>query len=221
MIAEQAQYWPDVIKAKELIDAGAIGEVVTARACFYDHLAWQPDQPRPWRFDLARSGGGIAIDGGAHWIRPLRMLLGEIDAVVASTGRHVAAMEGESWAHALLRFESGVTASFDALLSGKPVGPTEDFRITGTEGEIVIEHGEEGRLRLFDAQSPQGRTIMNTFSGKVASFGAELRDFASAVLEGTPLAAPPEFSLGELRTALAMYRSVQSGRWEKVWDDDA
>ncbi len=221
MIAEQAQYWPDVIRAKELIDADAIGEVVTARACFYDHLAWQPGQPRPWRFDLARSGGGIAIDGGAHWIRPLRMMLGEIDAVVASTGRHVEEMEGESWVHSLLRFQSGVTASFDAVLSSKPVAPTEDFRITGTEGELVIEHGAEGRLLLYDADSPQGRTVMNTFPGKVDSYGFELKDFADAVLDGKPLAATPTFSLGELRTALAMYRSVASDRWEPVWDDDA
>ena len=218
MIAEQAQYWPDVAKARELIDDGVVGEVVTARACFYDPQQIDRQAPRPWRFELARSGGGIAIDGGAHWIRPLRMMLGEIDAVVAATGSHIADMEGESWAHALLRFESGVTASFDALLSAGPVAPTEDFRITGTRGELVIEHGREGRLLLFDAAHPDGRTIMQTFPGKADSYGAELHDFSLAVLDGKPLAASPEFSLGEMRTALAMYRSVETKRWESVWD---
>ena len=218
MIAEQAQYWPDVAKARELIDDGAVGDVVTARACFYDPQQIDRQAPRPWRFELARSGGGIAIDGGAHWIRPLRMMLGEIDAVVAATGSHIADMEGESWAHALLRFESGVTASFDALLSAGPVAPTEDFRITGTRGELVIEHGREGRLLLFDAAHPDGRTIMQTFPGKADSYGAELHDFSLAVLDGKPLAASPEFSLGEMRTALAMYRSVETKRWESVWD---
>ena len=116
MVAEQAQYWPDIARARELLDAGAIGEVLAARACFYDALAWDASQPPPWRFDLARSGGGIAIDGGAHWIRPLRMMLGEIDEVLAVTGRHIGAMQGESWAQALLRFQSGVVASFHALL---------------------------------------------------------------------------------------------------------
>ncbi len=50
-----------------------------------------------------------------------------------------------------------------------------------------------------------------------ASFGYELRDFSRAVLEGKTLAASPEYSLGELRTALAIYRSAESGQWEKVW----
>ena len=217
MVAEQAQYWPDVRKARALIDGGEIGAVITARACFYDPLNVDPAQPRPWRFQLARAGGGISIDGGAHWIRPLRMMLGEIDEVIAATGRHIADMEGESWAQALFRFRNGVVASFNALLHASPVANTEDFRITGSRGEIVIEHGREGRLLLINAAHPDGKTVMRTFPGKVDSYGAELHDFSQAVLDGKALEASPAFSLGELRTALAMYRSVESGRWEEVW----
>ena len=219
MVAEQAQYWPDIAKAAELIDSGAIGTVIAASACFYDPLAEvDPSQPKPWRFELARAGGGIAIDGGAHWIRPLRMMLGEIDEVIASTGRHIADMEGESSAQALFRFRSGVVASFTMLLHDSVVAPTADFRLTGTSGEIVIEHGREGRLLLYNAEHPDGQTVMPAYPGKVDSFGFELRDFSEAVLAGRPLAASPAFSLGEMRTALAMYRSLQSQRWEKVWD---
>ena len=217
MIAEQAQYWTDVQKARELIDAGAIGEVITARACFYDPLTVAPGVI-PWRYELARSGGGISVDGGAHWIRPMRMMLGEIDEVVAATARHVEDMEGESSAHAIFRFESGVIATFDALQSTGAVGPVEDFRVTGTEGELVMERGREGRLMLYNGEHPGGLAVMSAFEGKAASYGVELHDFSCAVLDGTDPAASPAFSLGELRTALAMYRSVESGRWEKVWD---
>jgi len=217
MIAEQAQYWPHIVQARELIDAGQIGEVVTARACFYDPLNVSSDDPVPWRFKLSRAGGGICIDGGAHWIRPLRMMLGEVDEVIAATGSHIADMEGESWARALMRFDAGVTVSFEALLSAGVVAPTEDFRVTGTKGEIVIEHGREGRLLLFNDANPDGEIVMETFPGKVDSYGFELNDFSLAVLESRALAAAPDYSLGELRTALAMYRSVQSRTWEKVW----
>src|SRR3954447_10645039 len=105
MVAENAQYWPEVVKARDLIQEGAIGDVLTARAAFV-----MPDDPywfegrRPWRFQQARSGGGIAIDGGSHWIRPLRIWLGEIDEVVAARDRPLAEMEGESLVRALLRF---------------------------------------------------------------------------------------------------------------------
>jgi len=217
MIAEQAQYWTDVQKARELIDAGSIGEVITARACFYDPLA-APPGTKPWRYELARAGGGISIDGGAHWIRPLRMMLGEIDEVIAATARHIGDMEGESSARALLRFQSGVVATFEALLYPGTVAPVEDFRVTGTEGELVMERGRDGQLRLYNGEHPTGLALMSSYEGKAASYGEELNDFCCAVLDGKELEAPPAYSLGELRTALAMYRSVQSGAWEKVWD---
>ena len=34
MVAENAQYWPEIVQAKKLINAGAIGEIITARAAF-------------------------------------------------------------------------------------------------------------------------------------------------------------------------------------------
>jgi predicted dehydrogenase len=217
MVAEQAQYWPDVHEARKLMDAGAIGDIVTARGCFYDPQVIDPAVPRPWRYDLEQAGGGISMDGGAHWIRPLRIMLGEIDEVVAVTGRHIPGMDVESWTHALFRFENGLTASFDALLSGGATGPTEDFRITGTTGELVIESGRDGNLVLFNNEHPDGESIMASFPGKVDSYGLELKDFCEHVLDGKPLAATPEHSLGELRTAFAIYRSVETGTWEKVW----
>ena len=123
MIAEQSQFWPDVMRIRELLAAGAIGEVIWARAFFFDPLVRDPADPVPWRFRLARSGGGICIDGGAHWIRPLRMWFGDVAEVLATTHRHIAGMEGESRAHAIFRFESGVTATFDACSARAPARP--------------------------------------------------------------------------------------------------
>ena len=45
----------------------------------------------------------------------------------------------------------------------------------------------------------------------------EWRDFVSAVEQGTSPEAPAAYALGELRLALAMYRSAETKRWEKVW----
>ena len=217
MVAEQAQYWMDVRKTRELIDAGEIGEIITGKATFYDPLKPFNTHNLPWRFKLAETGGGISIDGGAHWIRPLRMMLGEIDSVVAVSSRHIPEMEGESLAHALVRFKSGVVGTFQAIQSTGMTGPIEDFRITGTTGEIVIERGREGRLMLYNASHSDGVAIMSSALSKAASYGVELADFANHVLYDTELAAPPEYALGELRTALAMYRSIESGSWESVW----
>ena len=217
MVAEQSQYWPDAVKVQQLIQEGSIGEVITARAFFGGRVGsgWGG---KPWRYDKAITGGGICIDGGAHWIRPLRMWLGEIDEVVAVLDHPLREMEGESLAHAIFRFQSGKLAIFEALRAGAAKAPGEDFRVTGAEGIIVIEKGSQGRVLLYDRQHRQGREIMPAEEKKKGAYGLELADFAQAILHGTPPAAGPEDSLGELRTALAMYRSAESKQWEKAWD---
>jgi len=218
MVAEQAQYWPDARQVQALVQTGVLGEILLARAIFANPGPATNASPRPWRYDLAQAGGGITMDGGAHWLRPLRMWLGEVVEVVAITGRPLAEMEGESLARALLRFDSGVVAAFDTLYGGAVLGGGEEFRLMGTKADLLIERGQHGRVLLFDKAHPEGEVLMaDKWEGRYASFGYELADFAQAVQTGTPLAAPPEYSLGELRTALAIYRSAHSRQWEQVW----
>ena len=40
-------------------------------------------EAKPWRYDKRLTGGGVTIDGGAHWLRPMNMLTpGKIQEVV-------------------------------------------------------------------------------------------------------------------------------------------
>ena len=111
--------------------------------------------PAAWRLDKQATGGGVAVDTGSHYIRPLRVWLGEIEEVVAAMERPFAKMEGESLARALLRFRSGVVATLDLLLHDAPLAPQDLFRITGTRGEITIGLG----VKLFDAAHRKGAAV--------------------------------------------------------------
>lgn len=42
MLAENSSFWPEVTRAKQLLDAGAIGELVTARSHYYEALNSSP-----------------------------------------------------------------------------------------------------------------------------------------------------------------------------------
>jgi predicted dehydrogenase len=218
MVAENSQYWPEIVEAKKHIEAGAIGEIITARAAFiYAFDDYWFKEEKPWRYEQGRTGGGITIDGGSHWIRPLRMWMGELKEVVGVLGHPLEQMEGESLTRALLRFESGKTAIFDAMMIDTTFAPDPWWRITGSKGELTINAGLEGAdLWLWDSDNPEGKELFSS-PGYTESFGPELADFAAAILDGKALAAGPEQALGELRTALAIYRSVESGQWEPVW----
>lgn len=213
VVAENAQYWPEVVLTRELIDDGAVGTLITARAW---HAAAPMDEFHGrgnWRFSMADAGGGVTIDAGSHWLRPLRMWLGELVEVVAAIARPYPAMEGESLCRALCRFDSGVVASFDALLSPGAVAPLPLFQVTGSRGEIVVD--VLGRVKLYDGSDPRGTVVGQ--GGYLQSYEGQLARFEAAVLDGVEPAVGPEYSLGELRGALAMVRSAASGRWETVW----
>jgi predicted dehydrogenase len=222
MVGENAQYWPDVLLAKKLLDAGAIGRAVTAHVHLFSPPLPQFHAPGSWRLSRELSGGGVALDTGSHFMRPLRMWLGEVDEVVAAMERPFAAMEGESLARALFRFRSGVVASFSLLVAEGALAPQDTFRITGTRGELTIAAG----VKLFDAEHPRGTSIQpdlpeamaNVPAGYMASYAGEFVDFARAIRDGKPLDAGPEVAVGELRIAQAMERSARTKRWEKVWD---
>jgi predicted dehydrogenase len=114
---------------------------------------------------------------------------------------------------ALCRFDAGVVASFDALLVPGAVAPSPLFQITGTRGEILVEGS--GKVKLFDGTEPRGRVMgqgnyLQSYEGQIAAFEA-------AVLDGTPPPVDAAYALGELRGALAMYRSAESRQWERVW----
>jgi UDP-N-acetyl-2-amino-2-deoxyglucuronate dehydrogenase len=214
MVAENAQYWPEVLTVRDLVRDGTIGEIVTARAAtFFPALGDFYGGDRPWRFDRAAAGGGVVIDTGSHWLRPLRVWLGEADETVAALGYPHPDMEGESLCRALIRFESGVVAAFDAMLAAGAIANQPLFTVTGTTGELTVEGS--GWVKLWDGRDWKG-TKVGERGGYLQSYEGELADFARAVLRGTAPAAAAEYAVGELALALAMYRSAETKQWEKV-----
>ena len=215
-IAENAQFWPEVLEVQRLIAEGVIGEVISARSW---HCAPPMDDFYPegaWRLSAGPAGGGVAVDTGSHWFRPLRMWLGEVTEVLGVTGRPFAAMEGESLCRSLCRFDSGVVAGFDVTLTPGAAALQPFFQVTGTKGELVVE--ALGEVVLWDG-SP-GTELSGTVVARgnyMHSYGAQIQAFEAAVLDGTEYPVPPEYALGELRAAHAIYRSAESRQWEPVW----
>ena len=87
MVAENSQYWPEVQTAVDLIDSGAIGEVLMAKACF--NMRKPPavyaqegqfrgangeNSHRPWRYDNQVAGGGRPLLSTAQSFRRNRFV---------------------------------------------------------------------------------------------------------------------------------------------------
>jgi UDP-N-acetyl-2-amino-2-deoxyglucuronate dehydrogenase len=196
-IAEQSPYWPAVMAAREAVEQGHIGVLVTAAAYYYESMrdnitSGSVGGGLGWRGSLARAGGGIGMDGGLHWLRPLRECCGgRVRRVVGIVRPNLAPalqMEGEVLGHALLEMEQGSDEKVDFLYQPANAGPlvatyscnmlatapmAHDvcpyFRFTGTGGELVVsgtglqkDIPGAGGLRLYNEEHPSGVELLPT-----------------------------------------------------------
>jgi predicted dehydrogenase len=70
MYAEELLFAPKYVRAKNLIDEGALGESFLAKQS-EEH----PSPHMPWFWDVKRSGGGVMMDMGCHSIEYTRCVL--------------------------------------------------------------------------------------------------------------------------------------------------
>jgi len=102
------RFHPSLRKARELVDAGALGPLLFLRAR-YGH-GGRPGYDREWRADPKLSGGGELIDQGVHLIDLAGWFLGEFAAVDGHCATYFWDMKVEDNAFLSLRTAAGQTA---------------------------------------------------------------------------------------------------------------
>ncbi len=136
MVAEDMHFRPAVRKAVELIERGAIGEPLY----FLAH-GGGVRRPGGWAADKERLGGGVLMDIGVHYIRALRLLMGEPDSATVSRSMQInTKMSGEDSAQILFGSRFGWQAHM--LLSwSSQRGHLPDVVIAGDSGTIHLWPG--------------------------------------------------------------------------------
>lgn len=149
------RFIPAVMRAKQLAEEGALGEIFGFRGAYLHSGYIDPQRPISWRLRRDKAGGGALMDLGTHILDLLRYLLGEFDSVFADTktiikrrpskdGQAVEEVDVDDIAILQLR-----------LKNGGGIGTVETTRLaTGTNDELRIEvHGSRGGLS-FNLMDP-------------------------------------------------------------------
>ena len=134
-IAYYRRMYPKIQRAKELIEAGAIGRPVVAEATSHDWFHPAAGQ-RDWLVDPTRSGGGPLYDIGSHRIDLLNYLFGKPTRATGQLSTLVHPIRVEDNATILIEYESGVRGIVDVRWHSH--APRDEFRIRGTDGEIDL-----------------------------------------------------------------------------------
>jgi predicted dehydrogenase len=223
--AETEVFSPAVMKARDTIERGGIGKVLTLRsreAHAGPHADWF------WRKDL--SGGGALLDMGCHTIEAARYFVGKknrIVEVMAWTDRlyHHDRTDAEDNAILLMRFEGGQLAQ--AELSWTARGGL-DLRneVYGTEGAIFTDVTRDTPIKVFSrpgagytvekGETETGWLFPPVDEAWVYGYREEMRHFVECVARKQM---PREtFADGFVVNCVldAAYRSAETKRWEPV-----
>lgn len=150
----QYRFWPATLRAKQLMDAGRIGEITHFRGAYLHAGSVDRGKALNWKAD-ADHGGGVLNDLGSHVIDLLRHLMGELKPLHAV--RRVWSKDRESLNQpgTKIRRVAEDCVIVTMRTAGGAPGVVEASKIaTGSEDELRFEiHGNKGALR-FNLMEP-------------------------------------------------------------------
>jgi myo-inositol 2-dehydrogenase / D-chiro-inositol 1-dehydrogenase len=222
MYAEEICFAPKYVRAKELADEGALGEVYLVRQT-EQHYGPHSD----WFWDPEQSGGGVLMDMGCHGIEFARWVLGKPAAltVAAEVGTFVHGQRSRAEDHAIvtIRFEGNRMGLVEASWA-KPGGMDDRAEIVGSRGITYADLMRGSSLSTYSdvgygyagEKAPDTRGWTFTIFDELWQSGIpqEMDHFVSCVL-GT---ATPQETGADGRAVLeliyAAYQAAQTGRVE-------
>jgi predicted dehydrogenase len=150
------RFIPAILRAKELVEAGALGELYSVRICYLHAGYIDPSRPFSWRLDREKSGrSGALFDLGSHVIDLTRHLLGEFDSVQHLSHTFVTErpLKDDPATKRVVDVDDISLLLF--RLKNGAVGTLESSRFaTGVQDELRFEaHGSKGALR-FNLMQP-------------------------------------------------------------------
>jgi len=136
-VAYYRRFYTKLIRAKQLIETGVIGQPLFAELT--NHMWFNgmgvPGE-RSWLFDPSKAGGGPLFDIASHRIDVLNFLFGKPLRVTAQLSNVVHHYAVEDNATVMIEYETGVRGIVDVRWNSKI--KRDECRIRGTEGEIEM-----------------------------------------------------------------------------------
>jgi len=231
MCAFNYRFVPAVRLARQLIEAGELGEIQHFRGSYLQE--WGTTEGNIWRFDKALAGSGALGDLGAHVIDLARYLVGEIEAVSAMTATFQPGREVDDAVESVVAFENGAVGTIEASRFCQGRKNHFAWEINGSKGSLAfdlerineLEHSEgnagfrtvlvsEADHPFWEHWWPQGHMIgwEHTFVHELHHLLTAIRDDGDIAPHGATL----EDGYRAAEVCDAMLRSAQGGGRETV-----
>ena len=207
LVGHCLRFWPEYIKAREVVLSGAIGEPRVARAY---RLSGFPG--KTWHMFMELSGG-VTVDLMIHDIDYLRWVLGDIEEVYGTalrvTGKTV---DSPDHSTALLKFKSGAIAYVEASWAfprGYPF--TTYLEIAGSKGLLVVDNVSTKTVTIYKDDVVESKAPV-----EIVAYVEQLKAFADWIDRGVKPPIEPWEAVKALQVALAILESSRKNSIVKV-----
>lgn len=144
---------PRFLKAKALVDSGALGEVYSF-SYLYACPVPKEDPARPWLLTRDIAGGGLLYDIGSHMVDSIIFMLGEPAEVIGRSANLTKSRDTDDITSALMRLKNGRQGSLQ--LSFNAGSRIDRLTILGTKGSLSLPiMGYEPLVLTRDGQTEE------------------------------------------------------------------
>ncbi|MGA9586005.1 MAG: Gfo/Idh/MocA family oxidoreductase [Terracidiphilus sp.] len=200
------------LRVGELLRAGRIGQLRSV-AGFFSYFNDDPGNIR----NHVESGGGALLDIGCYCIQAARYGFGQEPKRVVGLIDRDPKMKIDRLTSAMLDFDGGQAI----FTCSTQLVPYQKVQFFGTRGRIEIEIP-------FNAPKDRPTRILIDETGELFGSGIIIEEFSTAdqytmqgdafsraILEGGEVPVPLEEAIANMAVIEAIFRSGESGRWEK------
>ncbi len=245
MCAFNYRFVPAVRLARQMLEAGELGEIRHFRARYLQDWIADPAFEMVWRLDKSIAGSGALGDLGAHVIDLARFLVGEISAISGLTRTFITDrpdghVDVDDAFESVVDFEGGAMGTIEASRVCLGRRNAMSFEISGAKGSIAFDLERLNELQVYLAGTRPGadaqgfRQVLVTETnhpfmewwwppghilGYEHTFVHEIHHLLSAIAgngEVRPYGADFEDGYRAAEVCDAIVRSSESGRREQI-----
>ncbi len=205
---------PRWLRARELIRGGRIGELRSISGQF-SYFNRDPANIR----NIRESGGGALLDMGCYPITLSRFIYGEEPVRVFGDIERDPETLTDRLTSAILDFPSGQST----FTCSTQLVHFQRMQFLGTLGRMEIQYpinppnDQPSQILIDEAKVAGGPVLSETFE-YVDQFTIQGDLFSKAIRENGEVAVPIEDSIRNIAVIEAVFRSAESGKWERPQD---
>jgi predicted dehydrogenase len=150
------RFVPAVRLAREMIDAGELGEIRHFRGRYLQDWGDDPSLDT-WRFQPDEAGSGALGDLGTHVVDLARFLAGEISTVSGLVRTFLPGRQVDDALEAAVEFEQGAVGTIEATRLALGRRNALQWEINGSKGSLAFDMERLNELQVFRADGDRAR----------------------------------------------------------------